>query len=301
MKPRGARILASAAVLMAAQSQTARADIGTVALAPITGLAGDSDAAAVRAAQAAIGHGIEGVTGATLIPPDQVAKRARAAHQARLLSCTEQEQCLRKLGRLAGADVIIQGELGGLGSAQVIYLKLIRTDGGPAQSTTLSLSANSDDKAVAAVTRLLAPERYTGTLALAIDAEGAAVFVDGQRLGISPLTAPLSLEVGSHALRVTHPEYRDYVRFVNIEFHRQRSLDIGLQQFPIVASSSVDGGGADSITLQGKAPTRERPWYRRWYTIAGAGAAVLITSAIIVGLASDGIDADRERTVMMPR
>jgi hypothetical protein len=37
------------------------------------------------------------------------------------------------------------------------------------------------------------------------------------------------------------------------------------------------------------------PWYRRWYTIAGGGALLLVGSALIVGALVDGTDADRSR------
>lgn len=302
-----ASFLATIAVLMMVCPRAAAAegqksshtgDIGPVALVPLTALAGKSSAASLRAAEAAVSAGIGEVEGATLISPAEVRKRARTAGKTRLLGCAGEDRCLRQLGKLANAHYVLHGEIGGLGDAEVIYLRAIdvRHDQ-PARSTTLALSKKtSAEEAAAAATRLIAPDRYAGALALAIDVDGAAIYIDGQRLGISPLAAPLTLEVGNHALRVTHPEYRDYVRFVEIRFRNRRKLEVGLQQFPVVASSGV-GGSIGSVTLKGKPRQPEVPWYREWYTIAGAGAAVLITSAIVVGVLADGIDSDRERTV----
>ncbi|MCG8419078.1 MAG: hypothetical protein MJE77_14175 [Proteobacteria bacterium] len=35
------------------------------------------------------------------------------------------------------------------------------------------------------------------------------------------------------------------------------------------------------------------PWYRRWYAVAGFSAAIFMASAIAMGIAVDGIDADK--------
>ena len=96
-----------------------------------------------------------------------------------------------------------------------VYLKLVEVGARrEVRSTTLELeAARREEEVRAGVTRLLAPERYVGTLALDVSVPGAVIYLDGQRLGAAPL-APHRIAVGEHAVRVTHPEYRDFVRFV---------------------------------------------------------------------------------------
>ena len=55
-------------------------------------------------------------------------------------------------------------------------------------------------------------------------------------VGKSPL-APQTLSVGTHALRVTHPEYRDFVRFVDVEFDTPAAVKVDHQTTtPAIAS-----------------------------------------------------------------
>src|SRR5205814_1011917 len=85
--------------------------------------------------------------------------------------------------------------------------------------------------------RCAARERAgVGALALRVDVARATVFVDGQRVGESPV-APLSVSVGTHALRVTHPSYRDFVRFVEVRFSERTDLPVNLSAYSVVADT----------------------------------------------------------------
>ena len=196
-----------------------------------------------------------------------------------LRTCDGDPSCLAELGRDVGARYVVYGEVGGLGDVEIVYLKVIDVAGArELRSTTVELGgAKSRNRARAAAVLLLAPERYLGRLAVSVDIAGASIYVDGTRVARSPSKA-LSLSVGTHALRVTHPEFRDFVRFVDIAFDAETAVPVELQKFPIVTSDITRDGqiaGPSNIIYRGVEPT---PWYRRWYTVAGFGTVVLVTS-----------------------
>jgi hypothetical protein len=121
---------------------------------------------------------------------------------------------------------------------------------------------------------------------------GASIFIDGRLIARAP-ARPLVLSVGSHALRVTHPEFRDFVRFVEVPFEDTLRVRVDLRPYRAVAGDirrtelpPQPGGDA------GVEPT---PWYRRWYTITGAGAVLLVGSAIAVGMSQGGLSFDLAR------
>jgi hypothetical protein len=204
---------------------------------------------------------------------------------------------LAELGSLASAKYAIYAELGGLGDAHVIYLKLVDVAARrEVRSTVLELGAKSDQKAEAsaAMTRLLAPESYVGTLAIKGAVKGARVYLDGHLLPLGPAKEQ-PVFVGSHALRITHPEYRDYVRFVDIHFQQRAEIEATLVPLPSVSRSLKKDGTSANATGDTVLVEHEAPWYKQWYTIAGGAVAVAILSGVIVGLAADGVDSDAIR------
>src|SRR4029079_12488740 len=102
------------------------------------------------------------------------------------------------------------------------------------RSTQLALGTNVDPSApTAAIIRLLDPDKHRGSLHFVIDVSGATVFVNGTRAKLSA-TNDLSLEVGTQAIRVTHPEYRDFVRFIDVPFGKTVDVAVGMTQYPII-------------------------------------------------------------------
>jgi len=174
---------------------------------------------------------------------------------------------------------VISGEVGGLGESKVVYLAATE-HGKELRSTTLAVDASDDgSRARGAVVRLLDPEGYRGTLRFAIDVTGATVYVNGTRVALSP-RGELALPVGAQAVRVTHPEYHDFVRFIDVEFGKVVDVPVGMQQYPIVRHD-----------LQGKPISRDRieilepPLWRRWYVVGPAAVGLAIVTGIIVGYA----------------
>jgi TolB-like protein len=271
----------------------------SVALVPLETLGSESKVS--QKTQELVAKALASVPGHAVVPGKDV--RRLLTKNSVLRACDGKAECLARLGKELGARYVVFGEVGGLGSAEVVYLKLVEVGtGSEVRSTTLELDDKGNERAAsAAAFRLLAPDQYMGTLATRVDADGASIYVDGQRVATSP-SKPLSLSVGTHAVRITHPEFRDFVRFVDIEFQQTAEVEASLQQFPIVASDlaadpdAARAGG--SVIYQGTAAT---PWYRTWYTAAGVGAVAFIASAVLVGVIASGIDVDGERIVDKPR
>ncbi|HLU67353.1 MAG TPA: PEGA domain-containing protein [Kofleriaceae bacterium] len=267
-----------------------------VVLAPLTTLGAESSSAEVRAAQKLVASGLRALGTIDLVDHEELLARIKRARRPGLRACDGEARCLVELGRLLGADYTVYGEVGGLGTAQVVYLVVVDVAAArEIRNTVLELGGQRapQEEARAAATRLLAPARYVGALAVATPVQGASIYVDGELVARTP-SGPVRLPVGDHALRVTHPEFRDFVRFVEIPFDRKVEVAVELQPFAAVAGDIRRTGGA-APGPAGPADAAATPWYRRWYTIAGGAALVFVTAAVVVGLAVDGVDSDREK------
>lgn len=289
--------LLSLVVLVALPPALASAD-SKVVLAPLATLGEETKSKSTRAVHAAIETALGAVPGIAIIDDKTLDRALRKVRRPELRVCDGETQCLAELGTVVGADVVVYGELGGLGDAQVVYLKAVSVaKQDELGSTTLELGAKVDQTMAArsAAFRLLAPDSYVGTLTVSVDVEGASIYVDGRPVGSSSARS-IPLPVGTHALRVTHPEFRDFVRFVDVGFDADTPVEAGMQKFPIVSTSiRSTGRGANlgaAVVYKGQEPT---PWYREWYAVAGASAVVLVGSAILVGVLTDGLSVDSER------
>ncbi len=304
---RGLAVAAVAAglVMIAAAAPVAHAQKRTVAVAPLAALGAEDTSAAAKKLQAEIEKALAKVDGVAVVDSGAVLAAIKKAKRPELRVCEGDHGCLAELGKLVGAKLVVAGEAGGLGDISVVYLELI--DAGAAKevrSTTLEVGDTAEGGAVGAAYRLLAPDRYNGTLTLKIDAAGATVYVDGKQVGKAKGTdvgdvAPITLSVGTHALRVTHPEYRDFVRFVDVGFGADTPIDVPLQQFPIVSkelTGTGDGKPLDGVTYV----DRPAPWYRKWWAIAGFAGAALLVTGVTAGIIADGTDADTVRPVTPP-
>jgi hypothetical protein len=283
-------------------------------LAPVLALGGGSHADAARIERVLAG-GFAGLDPIALVPAATLAEAIRAARRPELRACDGELGCLAELAGLVGADQIVHAELGGLGDAEVVFLELVDARArARVRTTTLELGAEAgrvDAAARAAVTRLVLPGRYVGTLAITTGrVDGATIYVDGERIrpdrprllagpragAASGSGAWLRLAVGPHAVRVTHPNYRDFVRFVDVEFGKAGILVVDLVPYNVVDRELARTGGARPVA----APREQAvaaPWYRRWPVVAGGGALLFLTSALVVGAIVDGTDAEDHATI----
>jgi hypothetical protein len=119
--------------------------------------------------------------------------------------------------------------------------------------------------------RALLPARYLGKLQLKVDVAGAEAQLDGKPLP-GAATSAVEAPVGTHALRVTHPAYRDFLRFVDVEFDKTLALDVPMSAYPLAEGEMRE--------RQRKAVAKPKvPWWRSWWALSITG--VVITGAVV--------------------
>lgn len=113
----------------------------------------------------------------------------------------------------------------------------------------------------------------TGRLVVTADQVGAAVFVDGERVGSTPLAPIEDLEAGEHRVRVAFEGFEDFLTTVEVPAGGEVAVEAALE--PQVA----------------EAPVEETPFWRQWWFWTIIGGAVVVTGAAVglgVGLSDAG-------------
>jgi hypothetical protein len=282
-----------ACVLVAAAALPARAD-RVVAIAPLSTLGAEDKSPATKKLAVQIEQAVAAIPGTKVVAATAVSDAIGKARKPQLRACEGDAACVAEIGKLVGAQIVITGEVGGLGASQVVYLGA--TDVGTAKelrSTTLAMG--TDDTAggaTGAAVRLLDPDRYRGVVHFTIDAPNATVFVNGTKQPLSG-QGTVSLPVGTQAIRVTHPEYHDFVKFVDVGYGRTTEVPVGMTQYPIV-EQSVKG----RPTNRDRVEYIEPPLWRRWYVVGPAAAVLAIAAgAIAYKVAHHFPDSDHCRMV----
>jgi hypothetical protein len=198
------------------------------------------------------------------------------------------------LGRELGAQRAIAVEATPLGDGLVIYVQALDVSSGRSLgSTTFALEGGATrapadrDAARGALTRVIDASRYVGRLDIKLDVKGAVVQVDGR-----PAHAGIvELPVGTHALRVTHPAYHDFLRFLEVGFDQTLPVAVNMAAYPL-----AEGEMTESQRRSWPINTRKLPWYRRWYSVAGAGIVLTGVTIGVVWLARPGVHDDSSAT-----
>jgi hypothetical protein len=199
--------------------------------------------------------------------------------------CESRPSCLGSAARQVGAEVIVAGDIGSLGGAYMIYLRLVNASGKQIRSVNEVLDPNKPglrDAARAVAYRLLLPEKYAGSIKVEVDVANAWVYLDGMRMAKSPADPLAGVTVGTHALRVTHEAYRDFVRFVTVGFEENVTVPVKLSAFPVRAEEMKLVEHVERTTLTDS----ELPWYRRWLAVTAFGAVVLAGASVTVAILS---------------
>src|SRR5262249_24421610 len=154
-------------------------------------------------------------------------------------------------GKAIGVDRVIAGEAGGLAQGFVVYLRVVEVGSGR-ETASASVVLKGDERGLRASAReaafkLLAPEKYVGRLIVRGGAPGAMLYPEGQ--GVPQLrSAAVTIPVGTHAMRLSHDAYRDFLRFVDVEFDKTTEIEANMSQFPVVSdkmhAANPGSGGA---------------------------------------------------------
>lgn len=207
------------------------------------------------------------------IKSQQVQRKYRS-----LRKCQGSNRCLAKIGRRLRAKYIVSGTLASLGQDYVVRLKMVSTRSGKTVRGIAEVLSGRKDQLIEAVRvaayRLLAPARLKGTLQVLVNIAGATIYMNGKRVGVSPLRHALpKLGVKKHTLRITHPDHLDFIRKVKVRFQKTTIVRVKLKKpkiLPRRAARSLPPVLKDAVT----------PWYSKWWfwtivgvVAVGAGAA----------------------------
>jgi PEGA domain len=280
-------------IVAGAPSSTAQAAPLRVAIVPLRDSnPGAGDAAAMEAAV---------VEAARATPTLYVTNAAAGGTRLRGASAPTVEQTAQKLARDTNAERVLHVELARLGDDHVLYLQALDARGHAVGSATVHLpsgephanvsasaSASASAALRAALVRALDPARNVGRIVVRVDVGGAEVQIDGKR---SPNVA--DVPVGTHAVRVTHPRYRDFLRFVDVEYDRTASVLAALSAYPLTE-------GEMSERERKKIVRARVPWWRSWWALTiAAGVVTGVTAGAIYGSRAN-VGYDRAVTFQPP-
>jgi len=230
------------------------------------------------------------VPGVKMAPLQTIRRFIKSRHGATYAACEGELPCVVKFGELIQAPLVVAGDLSGLGRGFVLFLRLVDPKAGKVLRKVSVVYGGQKQQDVLlreAAYRLLAPEKFRGMLKLAVDVPGAAVFLNGKPLGKSPVKE-VGVQAGTHALRITHAEYHDFMRFVDVAFEKTTEIKITLKQYPIISEEMKQKARRRTgpvVVLPGQQVLyRPLPWYKRWWFVTSVGAAVLAATLTTVAL-----------------
>jgi hypothetical protein len=212
--------------------------------------------------------------------------RALAKAPPALRSCSGEARCLAAIGKKLGVDLVVTGNVGELGESYVVNIKVVDAATGAELRRIASdpLRGAPDDLIEAvrvAAYRLLAPDELHGAISLLVDLPGAAIELDGRRIGAAPLARPLArLALGPHRLAVSARGYTRFEEDVVVRFQKTSRV--------VVRLALATGGPAP---LAVPIVRREaRPWYGTTWGMVGIGAGAVLVGALVgAAIAKDDV------------
>ncbi len=196
--------------------------------------------------------------------------------QRSLRACQGEDACLARIGRALRVQFVVAGTIASLGRNYVVNLKLVRSSTGRLVRRINQPFSGQPERLIQAIRlaayKLVAPDRLLGNLQILVDHPGAKIYVDGNLVGTSPLrTAIQNLKVGPHVVRVTHPDYLEFVRRVHVRFEKTTYVKIHLVR-PKISVVRLKGG-----VVVRDAPT---PVYAKWWFWTSVGVAAAALGAV---------------------
>lgn len=261
----------------------------------------------VKKVTAALAKQLSAVPGVKLAAQKDVLRFLKSRDGAPFAQCEGDLACLQKLGSLLGVGRLVAGDLSGLSKGYVLFLRLVDPSKQEVLRTVSVVHGGEGGKEETALReaayRLLAPEKFVGQVTFEIDVPGAQIYWNGQPLGAAPV-APRQMLAGTHALRVTHPSYHDYLRFIDVAFEQTTRVKVSLKMYPIISEEMKAKGSARPV----EAPIapgqrviyRPLPFYKKWWFVTAVSAAVLVATLTTVALVRPR-HLDRDGSVTLER
>jgi hypothetical protein len=102
-------------------------------------------------------------------------------------------------------------------------------------------------------------EAFTAQLKLTVNEPGASVFIDDESIGVTPLPAPVIVDIGTRRLKVEKAGFVTYQQQVSIGGSREVPLDVQLAKQVHEGKLTVKTEPGASITIDGK-PVGSGSW-----------------------------------------
>jgi hypothetical protein len=154
----------------------------------------------------------------------------------------------------------------------------------------------------AARTEKFVLEGASGNLVVRANVAGAAVFVDGQQVGTTPLDEPLALPPGEHTFDVRAAGYEDAERSIEVQSDSKQVLDIVLAPKSAAPSSVASGAtSASEISLSTNEPAKPKSRALRvvtWTALAGAVAAGAVAGTFLIIRSGQKNDFDKYNSLI---
>jgi hypothetical protein len=178
-------------------------------------------------------------------------------------------QCLAESG--VRAEVMLVVVAGRTQEGARLRVVDVRAGRVVSEQTVPAAGASVDGNAIrAALTRMLEPERWRGSLLVTTNPAGAEIAVDGVSRGHTPMGAPLDdLAPGRHEVVARFPGHVDASRFVEVVFGDSTVLDLRLE--PIARDEEPPPPPPSMLPMLG-------------YAGLGVGGVALVGSAGAVAL-----------------
>lgn len=117
----------------------------------------------------------------------------------------------------------------------------------------------------------------SGTLTVASDPTGAAVYVDGQFVGETPLSVQ-RLQAGDHRVRIVKDGYLENGRVVNVSAGKSGTVQVRLTRRPAGAAAPVGQTGPSGVSSGGG-----NGFDKKWLYIGLAGGGAAAAAVLLAG------------------
>ena len=164
--------------------------------------------------------------------------------------CGRDVPCLARVARYARAHRAIVFQLAYLGGTLSIAMRLIdAVDKREIRRVGESLADDLDKRARqldALAVQLLSPETYVGSLSVTTEVPGAAIYLDAEFIGKTPLEGRIKeLRAGPHILRVSKPGFKTLYQFVDVAYQRHVKVKVDL------AANTISGKIVEEVSEAG--------------------------------------------------
>lgn len=196
----------------------------------------------------------------------------------KLRDCTGEDKCLTAIGEKIGVEVMVTGSVAALGESYILNIKAVDVKTGKQlrRIATDPLRGSPDeliDGVRVAAYSLLAPDQLYGSIVVLSDLVGAAVSLDGKKIGPTPLPGPIAkLPLGKHQLKVEAKGYLPYDEEVEVRFQKSTRVLVRLA----TAEPVIDDGTPKVVVREEK-----KPWWTSTWAYVGAGVIAVSVGALI--------------------